>query len=90
MDALANFRPECPTIRLVPDQLSAAVAREVRRLLGERGMSGNALAKASGIPQSSIAGKLRGAQSFTVDDLDAICRVLEVTVADLMSWAQQG
>ena len=74
----------------VPDQLSAAVSREVRRLLDERGMSGNALAKATGIPQTSIAGKLRGATSFTVDDLDAICRVLEVKVANLMEWAQRS
>ena len=73
----------------MPDQLSTAVSREVRRLLDERGMSGNALAKATGIPQTSIAGKLRGATSFTVDDLDAICRVLEVSVSDLLTWAQR-
>lgn len=72
------------------DQLSAAVAAEVRRLLDEREMSGRDLAKATGIPQRTIAGKLRGAQPFTVDDLDAVCRVLGVKVADLMEWAQRA
>lgn len=74
---------------VVSEQLSAAVAAEIRRLLEERGMSGNALAKASDIPQTSIAGKLRGVSPFDLDDLAAICRVLDVDVTDLLSWAQR-
>lgn len=79
-----------PYAACVPDQLSAAVAREVRRLLEERGMSGNALAKATGIPQTSIAGKLRGASAFTVDELDAVGRALEVKASELLEWAQRS
>jgi transcriptional regulator with XRE-family HTH domain len=72
------------------EQLSRAVSAEVRRLLEERGLSGNQLAKASGVPQTSIAGKLRGASAFSVDDLAAIAPVLEVKVSDLIEWAQRA
>lgn len=74
----------------VSEQLSAAVAAEIRRLLEERGMSGNALAKATGIPQSSVSNKLNGRHAFDVDDLQAICQVLDVQVADLLSRAERG
>lgn len=70
------------------EQLSRAVAAEISRLLEERGMSGNALAKATGIPQTSISGKLRGVSPFDLDDLQAICGALDVDVTDLLSWAQ--
>lgn len=70
------------------EQLSRAVADEVRRLLEERGMSGNQLAKQAGIPQTSIAGKLRGVSAFTLDDLAVIGPVLGVKVTDLIDWAQ--
>jgi transcriptional regulator with XRE-family HTH domain len=68
------------------EQLSRAVSAEVRRLLEERGLSGNQLAKASGVPQTSI----RGASAFSVDDLAAIAPVLEVKVSDLIEWAQRS
>lgn len=70
------------------EQLSRAVAAEIRRLLDERGMSGNALAKATGIPQGSISRKLRDVAAFDLDDVQVICRVLEVDVTDLLAWAQ--
>lgn len=89
-EARANV-PSCPTLAVVTaDQLSRAVTAEVRRLLAERGMSGNQLAKASGIEQTSIARKLRGAGVFDLDDLAAIAPVLEVKVADLIEWAQRS
>ena len=72
------------------EQLSRAVAGEIRRLLDERGVSGNALSKATGIPQSSVSAKLAGKHSFDLDDLQAICRFLEVDVTDLLSWAQRA
>jgi DNA-binding Xre family transcriptional regulator len=72
------------------EQLSRAVSGEVRRLLEERGMSGNQLAKASGVPQTSIAGKLRGVSAFTLNDLDSVCSTLGVKVADVIEWAQRA
>lgn len=72
------------------ERLSAAVSDVVRRLLEERGVSGNQLAKASGVEQTSIARKLRGARAFDLDDLAAIAPVLEVKVADIIEWAQKS
>lgn len=72
------------------EQLSRAVAGEIRRLLDERGISGNALSKATGISQSSVSAKLAGKHSFDLDDLQAICRFLEVDVTDLLAWAQRA
>jgi transcriptional regulator with XRE-family HTH domain len=72
------------------EQLSRAVSGEVRRLLDERGMSGNQLAKATGLEQTTVARKLRGARAFDLDDLAAIAPVLEVKVADLIEWAQRS
>ena len=75
---------------MTAEQLSAAVSAVVRRLLEERDMSGNQLAKASGVEQTSIARKLRGARAFDLDDLAAIAPVLEVKVADIIEWAQRA
>lgn len=75
---------------MTDEQLSRAVSGEVRRLLEERGMSGNQLAKASGLEQTTVARKLRGARAFDLDDLAALAPVLEVKVSDLIEWAQRG
>jgi transcriptional regulator with XRE-family HTH domain len=72
------------------EQLSRAVSALLRQLLESEGMSGNQLAKAAGIPQTSIAGKLRGASAFSVDDLAAIAPVLKVKVSELIEWAQRA
>lgn len=74
----------------VPEALSSAVAAVVRRLCDERQMSGNQLAKATGIPQSSISRKLSPASStaLDLDDVQKISEALGVDVADLMKWAQ--
>jgi transcriptional regulator with XRE-family HTH domain len=70
------------------EQLSRAVSAEVRRLLDERNMSGNQLAKASGLEQTTIARKLRGVRSFDLDDLAAIAPVLGVEPHELVEWAR--
>lgn len=75
---------------MTDEDLARAVSAQVRRLLEERGISGNQLAKAAGIPQTSIASKLRGMSAFTLNDLDSICSTLGVKVSDLIDWAQRG
>jgi transcriptional regulator with XRE-family HTH domain len=72
------------------EQLSRAVARVIGRLLAERGLSGNQLAKTAGLEQTSVARKLRGASSFSLDDLAAVCPVLGVKVADVLELAEAG
>lgn len=72
----------------MPEQLSRAVAEQIRRLLTERGISGNQLATLTGIPQVTIARKLRGASPVDLDDVQAICLALDVDPVDLLALAQ--
>jgi DNA-binding Xre family transcriptional regulator len=75
----------------VPEELSAAVRAEINRLLRERGWSGRELSRRTGIAQGTLADKLSGEsrRGFDLDDLDVICRELEVDVADLVTWARR-
>jgi transcriptional regulator with XRE-family HTH domain len=72
------------------DQLSRAVAAEIRRLLDERGISGRELARRTGIPSRTVAHKLADRTPFDVDDLQSIAGVLEVDVTELLTWAQRS
>ena len=72
------------------EQLSRAIAGQIRRLLDERGMSGRALALAAGINPRSMDRKLAGETPFGFDDIAAIAPVLEVTATDLVGWAERG
>lgn len=74
----------------MPEQLAQAVAAEVARLLDDRGMSGRELARRTGIPQRSMAEKLAGRRPLDLDDVAAVCRALDVTVPDLLSWAERS
>lgn len=74
---------------MTQEQLSRAVAAEIRRLLDERSMSGRELARRTGIPPRTVAAKLADRSPFDVDDLQVIAGVLEVDVTDLLSWAQR-
>jgi transcriptional regulator with XRE-family HTH domain len=74
----------------VTEELSNAVAEQIRRLLEERGVSGRQLATQTGIPQRTVANKLSGKSPFDLDDLAKIAAMLEVDVTDLLSWAQRA
>lgn len=80
----------CHPAPVSEEDLARAVSAQVRRLLEERGISGNQLAKSAGIEQTSVARKLRGAGAFTLNDLDSICSTLGVKVTDLIDWAQRS
>jgi DNA-binding Xre family transcriptional regulator len=73
------------------EQLSRAVAAEIQRLVDERGWSGRELSRRTGIAQGTLADKLAGRSKsgFDLDELDTVCRVLEIDLADLLSWARQ-
>lgn len=71
------------------EDLARAVGAEVRRLVEERGLSGNKLAKEAGLEQTSVAAKLRGAVAFSLRDLAAIAPVLGVKVEEIIEWAQR-
>lgn len=72
------------------EELSTAVAEQVRRLLDERGISGRELARLTGIPQRTIAKKVAGQHPFDLDDLAKIAAALGVDVTDLLAWAQRS
>lgn len=74
----------------MPEELSAAVADQIRRLLEAHNVSGYALSKATGMPQSSISRKLSGQAPFDLDDVQKVCGVLGVDEADLIAWAKRG
>lgn len=74
----------------MPEELSRAVAVQIRRLLEERGMSGRQLALAAGINPRSMDRKIGGRSPFDVDDLAAVAPVFGVTVSDLLRWAEDA
>lgn len=71
----------------MPDDLARAVAGEVNRLLLERGLTVNAAAKASGLPQRTLARRLAGEGALDLDDVQGLCRALDVDPVDLLRWA---
>lgn len=75
------------TVPDVPDDLAAAVAREVNRVLVERGMSVNALSKAAGLPVSTLGPKLKESTPMTLRDVEAVCAALDLEPPDLLRWA---
>lgn len=70
------------------EELSTAVAAELRRLMDERGLSSNALAKATGLPQTTVYRKVNGKQVIDLNDLSPLAAALDVSVTDLIARAQ--
>jgi transcriptional regulator with XRE-family HTH domain len=64
--------------------LRERVAEEVRALMGRRRTTGAQLARAIGVPQSSLSRKLTGRYPLDVDDLEAIAAYFEIPVASLI------
>ncbi len=59
------------------------VAGQIRSILGRRQLSRRWLAGEIGMPVTSMNRRLRGEQPFTVDELTAVARVLEVPTTSL-------
>ena len=66
------------------EPVSSVVARNVARLLEQRGMSGRALARSTGLPHANITRKLAGLTPFTLDELAPVARALSVDVRSLL------
>lgn len=69
----------------MPMPLSRRVAARIARLLEDRGMSGRALSRATGIPQKSLSRKLSGETAFDLDDLPLVADALGVKIPELLS-----
>ncbi|GAB3349885.1 helix-turn-helix domain-containing protein [Modestobacter lapidis] len=74
----------------MPELLSAAVGREIRRLMTERDVSAYALSKSTGIPQSTLSRKFNGAASFDFDDVQKIAPVLSTDATSVVRAAERS
>ena len=63
------------------------VARNLKRLMAERGVPQRQVAEVLGVTQSNVSKRLKGRTPFTTDDLDALARAFEVHPGDLLSDA---
>jgi DNA-binding Xre family transcriptional regulator len=75
----------------VPEELAKAVAQEIQRLLDERGWSGRELSRRAGLHYASVTRKLSPAErsTFGVEDLRKVCAALDISVSELMAWAER-
>lgn len=70
-----------------PGVFARAVAEEVRLALARHRTSGTQLAGMIGRSQSYMSKRLRSEASFTANDLDSICRVLNEDLLRLLTAA---
>jgi DNA-binding Xre family transcriptional regulator len=68
--------------------LAAAIAAEVARRLAARRMSQNQLARAIGVPPTLVHRVVKGSRQLTLNELDAVAVVLEVSPEDLVRFAR--
>lgn len=69
------------------DTLTPLVADRVVAAMETKGATRLGISEATGIPRTTLLRRLSGASSFTVAELDAIARALEVPVRDLIGDA---
>ena len=65
--------------------LTDQIARALRGVLAERRISGVALAKATGLSQSTMSRRLTGEYPLDTDQLDRILGVLGMDLVELLS-----
>lgn len=70
--------------------LEPRIAAELRAELARQGRSRHWLAEQIGKPVTTVARWLRGPQSPGLNDLDAICQALNMTIADLLAAVQRN
>jgi transcriptional regulator with XRE-family HTH domain len=70
-----------------PGAFAVAVSQEVRHLLTDRMISGNQLAGMIKRSQSYMSKRLRGESSFSANDLETICQVLDKDLLELLTAA---
>lgn len=70
--------------------LEQRIAAELRAELARQGRSRHWLADQIGKPVTTVARWLRGASSPGLNDLDAICQALGMTIASLLSAVERN
>ena len=69
-----------PEADAVLGEVRAEMARQRRRQID--------IAKATGMSEVKLSRKLNGRSHFTLGELDAVCRTLDVSLADLIRRAE--
>ena len=64
--------------------LSLALAAQVRAEMGAARLSTRALARASGVPERTLARLISGERTIDVAQLDMLCRALDVPIPTMM------
>lgn len=73
-----------------PGYTSRCVSAEIRGRLGAERLSGIKFAAQVGMSQNYLATRLRDEKSFTVDDLERICRYFDVDVREFVEAAERN
>lgn len=64
--------------------LSLIVAGNVRAELARAGITGKSLAKTMGMSQAAVSARVRGTTPWTLDEIEALTRVLRVRASVLL------
>lgn len=75
---------------VAPDDDQEAVARKIRGLMGERRVSQQRLAAATGLSSRGMSERLAGKTNFTIRELYRIARAFRVRVTELFPDEQRG
>lgn len=67
--------------------LARAISSEIRAAMARHRVSGAQLARDTDRSQSYLSKRLRDESSFTINDVEDICRVLDEPVASLLAKA---
>lgn len=67
-----------------PVTMREAIAAEIRAQMGRRNIRQRHLADALGRHQQWLSRRLNGEVTFSIDDLEAICLVLNISVRELV------
>jgi transcriptional regulator with XRE-family HTH domain len=70
-----------------PGAFARAVSHEVRHLLTDRRVSGAQMAAMINRSQSYVSKRLRAEASFTANDVETICRALNMDLLELLTAA---
>lgn len=72
--------------------LQEAITLSVKLHMVARGLSRRDVADALGITASAVTARFKDRTSWSIDDLDALCALLQLAPADLVTppvWAQE-
>ncbi|MEV8269116.1 helix-turn-helix transcriptional regulator [Microbacterium oleivorans] len=73
----------------LPGPLSKAVADLLSSNIASGGFRQGTIARAAGLSASQLSRCLSGQKVFTLDQLDAVCQALGVSISDIVGHADQ-